>query len=108
MMRSQTVSDRESIFNRQPPNLKQHSGVINDSQSVFKIDYAPYLNRWFSRYTASRDGGTKEELILVNVYDPQSKSTYEWCRSDIQALVKEENLNVLNRLLKEDIANYLL
>lgn len=106
-MRSQSVSCGESIFNRQPPNLKQHSGVISDSQNVFKIDYAPYLNRWFSRYTASRDGGTEQELILVNVYDPLSRSTYQWCRPDLQAIVKEENLLTIDRLLKEDIFNYL-
>jgi hypothetical protein len=107
-MRSQSVSNGESIFNRQPPNLKQHSGVISDSQSVFRIDYAPYLNRWFSRRTASRDGGTEQELILVNLYDFQSKSTYEWCRPNLQAIVKEENLNTIDRLLKEDVLDYLL
>jgi|GEM_PF-3908165 len=96
------------IFNCQPPNLKRHSGVINDSQNVFKIDYAPYLNRWFSRHTVSRDGGTEQELILVNVYDPQSRSIYEWCCPDIQAIVKEENLPVIDRLLKEDVLKYLL
>lgn len=98
----------QSIFRKQPPNLKEHNGVVNDSQGIFKIDYAPYLNRWFSRYTASRDGGTEGKLILVNVYDPHSKSTYEWCRSDLHAIVDSENTSVIDRLLKEDVANYLL
>jgi hypothetical protein len=106
-MRSQSVSSGESIFNRQPPNLKQHSGFISDSQSVFKIDYAPYLNRWFSRRTASHNGGTEQELILVNVYDYLNKDTYEWCRPDLQAIVKEENLHTIDRLLKEDVLKYL-
>jgi hypothetical protein len=106
-MRSQSVSCGESIFNLKSPNLKQHSGVIDDSQSVFKIDYAPHLNRWFSRRTASRDGGTGRELILVNVYDFQNKSTYEWCRPDLQAIVEGENLPMIDQLLKEDVLNYL-
>jgi hypothetical protein len=107
-MRLQSVTSRESIFNCQPPNLKQHSGIISDSQSVCEIDYAPYLNRWFIRRTASRERGIEQKLILVNVYDPQSKSTYEWCRPDLQAIVKEENLPAIDRMLKEDVANYLL
>lgn len=97
----------QSIFRELPPNLKQHSGVINDSQEVFKIDYAPYLNRWFSRHTASRDGGTEQKLILVNVYNPQTKIICEWCRPDIQAIVEDENLSAIDRLLREDVLNYL-
>jgi hypothetical protein len=97
-----------TIFREQPPNLKEHSGVINDSQSIFKIDYAPYLDRWFSRHIASRDGSTDQKSILVNVYDPQTKNTYEWCRSDLHAIVANENLLAIGRLLKEDILNYLL
>ena len=45
-----------TIFREQPPNLKEHSGVINDSQRIFKIDYAPYLNKWFSRRVINLDG----------------------------------------------------
>ncbi|AFY93151.1 hypothetical protein [Chamaesiphon minutus] len=107
-MSSQSIPTERAIFREQPPNLKQHSGIINDSQGVFKIDYAPYLNRWFSRHTASRDGGIGQNLILVNVYNPQTKITCEWCRPDIQAIVEEENLSAIDRLLKEDILNYLL
>lgn len=107
-MSSQSSTCEKSIFREQPPNLKQHSGVVNDSQSIFKIDYAPYLNKWFSRRTASRDGGTEQELILVNVYDPQTKITYEWCRSDLQAIVSGGNLQTIDRLLKEDVLSYLL
>ena len=98
----------QSIFRKQPPNLKEHNGVVNDSQGLFKIDYAPYLSRSFSRHTASRDGGIEQNLILVNVYDPQSKSTYEWCRPDLHAIVEGENISAIDRLLKEDVANYLL
>jgi hypothetical protein len=96
-----------TIFRAQPPNLKQYSGVINDSHSIFKIDYAPYLNKWFSRHMASRDGGTDQELILVNVYDPQNMNTYEWCRPNLQAVIAGENLLIIGKLLKEDILNYL-
>jgi hypothetical protein len=103
-----SVSCGKSIFNQQPPNLKQHSGVISGSQGVCEIDYAPYLNRWFIRRTGKREGEIEQKLILVNVYDPQSKSTYEWCRPNLQAIVKEENLPAIERLLKEDILNYLL
>ena len=106
-MTSQSISCEKSIFREQPPNFKQHSGVVNDSQSILKIDYAPYLNKWFSCHTASRDGGTDQELILVNVYDPQTKITYEWCRPDLQAIVTDKNFQTIDRLLKEDVLNYL-
>jgi hypothetical protein len=107
-MGSQIISCEESIFREQPPNLKQHSGVVDDSQSIFKIDYAPYLDKWFSRHMTSRDGGTDQELILVNVYNPQTRITYEWCRPDLQAIIAGENLMKIEQLLKEDILNYLL
>jgi hypothetical protein len=106
-MSSQSVSGEESIFREQPPNLKQHSGVVNDSQRIFQIDYAPYLNRWFSRRTATPNSGTDQKLILVNVYDPQNMITYEWCRPNLQAIVAGENLLMIGKLLKEDILNYL-
>jgi hypothetical protein len=106
-MPSQSISCEESIFNLKSPNLKHHSGVIDDSQSVFRIDYAPHLNRWFSRRTASRAGGTERELILVNIYDFHDKITYEWCRPDLQAIIEGENLPTIDRLLKEDVLNYL-
>jgi hypothetical protein len=107
-MSSQIISCEESIFREQSPNLKQHSGVINDSQSIFKIDYAPYLDKWFSRRITNCEGGTDQELILVNVYDPQTRITYEWCRPDLQAIIAGENLMKIEQLLKEDILNYLL
>ena len=98
----------QSIFRKQPPNLKEHNGVVNDSQGLFKIDYAPYLSRWFSRHTASRNGRTEQNLILVNIYDPQSKKTFEWCRPDLRVIVEGEDISAISRLLKEDVANYLL
>jgi hypothetical protein len=97
-----------TIFREQPPNLKEHSGVINDSQGIFKIHYAPYLNKWFSRRTTNCEGGTDQELILVNVYDPQNMNTYEWCRPNLRSIVAGENLLMIGKLLKEDILNYLL
>ena len=97
-----------TIFREQPPNLKEHNGVISDSHRIFKIDYAPYLNRWFSRRVTSSDGDTGRELILVNVYDAQTKNTYEWCRPDLQAIVEGENLLTIDKLLKEDVLSYLL
>jgi hypothetical protein len=97
-----------TIFREQPPNLKEHSGVINDSQGIFKIHYAPYLDKWFSRRMASHEGGTDQELILVNVYDPQNMNTYEWCRPNLRSIVAGENLLMIGKLLKEDILNYLL
>jgi hypothetical protein len=66
-MNSQSISGEESIFREQPPNLRQHSGVVNDSQRIFQIDYAPYLNRWFSRRTANPNAETDQKLVLVNV-----------------------------------------
>jgi hypothetical protein len=96
-----------TIFREQPPNLKEHSGVINDSQGIFKIHHAPYLDKWFSRRMASHEGGTDQELILVNVYDPQNMITYEWCRPNLQAIVAGENLLMIGKLLKEDVLNYL-
>jgi hypothetical protein len=97
----------ESIFKVQPPNLKQHSGVVDNSQSVFKIDYAPYLNRWFSRRTVVEADSTEQELILINLYDTDSRSTYEWCRPDLQPIIEADNLRIIDRLLREDILNYL-
>jgi hypothetical protein len=97
----------ESIFKVQPPNLKQHSGVVDNSQNVFKIDYAPYLNRWFSRRTVSLDNSTEQELILINLYDIERKTTYEWCRPDLQPIIKADNLQIIDRLLREDILKYL-
>ena len=102
------MSLQSICFREQPPNLKQHTGVVTDSQGIFKIDYAPYLNRWFSRRTASRDGGTDQELILVNVYNPETKSTYEWCRPDLQAIIAGEDSQTIDKLLKEDVLSYLL
>jgi hypothetical protein len=96
-----------TIFREQPPNLRQHSGVINDSQEIFKIHYAPYLDKWFSRRMTNPNGGTGQELILVNVYDSQNMITYEWCRPNLQAIVAGENLLMIGKLLKEDILNYL-
>jgi hypothetical protein len=106
-MSSQSITCENSIFREQPPNLKQHSGVVNDSQRIFQIDYAPYLNRWFSRRTANPNAETDQKLILVNVYDSQNMITYEWCRPDLQAIIAGENLLTIGRLLKEDILNYL-
>jgi hypothetical protein len=106
-MNSQSISGEESIFREQPPNLRQHSGVVNDSQRIFQIDYAPYLNRWFSRRTANPNAETDQKLVLVNVYDPQNMITYEWCRPDLQAIIAGENLLIIRKLLKEDILNYL-
>jgi hypothetical protein len=97
----------QSIFKSQPPNLKQHSGFTNDSQTIFKIDYAPYLNRWFSRRILSLDSSIDKELILINLYDIETTSTYEWCRPNLQPIVESENLRIIDRLLKEDILNYL-
>ena len=97
-----------TIFREQPPNLRQHSGVISDSQGIFKIHYAPYLDKWFSRHTANCDSGTDQELILVNVYDPQDTITYEWCRPNLRSIIAGENLLMIGKLLKEDILNYLL
>jgi hypothetical protein len=97
-----------TIFREQPPNLKQHTGVINDAQGIFKIHYAPYIDKWFSRRMTNLDGGTGQELILVNVYDPQNMNTYEWCRPNLQAIVACENLMMIGKLLKEDILSYLL
>jgi hypothetical protein len=97
-----------TIFREQPPNLKEHSGVTNDSQGIFKIHYAPYLNKWFSRRTNHCEGDTDKELILVNVYDPQNMNTYEWCRPDLRSIVAGENLMMIGKLLKEDILNYLV
>ena len=54
------------------------------------------------------DGGTGQELILVNVYDPQNMITYEWCRPNLRAIIAGENLLMIGKLLKEDILNYLL
>ena len=96
------------MFREQPPNLKEHSGVINCSQGIFKIHYAPYLDKWFSRRMTNLDGGTGQELILVNVYDPQNMNIYEWCRPNLQAIIAGENLLMIGKLLKEDILNYLL
>ncbi len=96
-----------SIFKSQPPNLKQHSGVTNDSQTVFKIDYAPYLNRWFSRRILSLDSSIDKELILINLYDIETRSTYEWCRLNLQTIIESENLPMIDRLLQEDILKYL-
>jgi hypothetical protein len=97
-----------TIFREQPPNLRQHSRVINDSQGIFKIHYAPYLDKWFSRRISNCESNTDQELILVNVYDPENMITYEWCRPNLQAIVAGENLLVIGKLLKEDILNYLL
>jgi hypothetical protein len=97
----------QSIFKSQPPNLKQHSGVTNTSQNIFKIDYAPYLNRWFSRRTVSLDNSTEQELILINLYDIESKTTYKWCRPDLQPIIEADNLRIIDRLLQEDILRYL-
>jgi hypothetical protein len=97
-----------TIFREKPPNLKEHSGVISDSHKIFKIDYALYLNRWFSRLVTNCEGNTDRELILVNVYDSQTKNTYEWCRPDLQAIVAGENLLTIDKLLKEDVLSYLL
>jgi hypothetical protein len=96
-----------TIFREQPPNLKEHSGVINDSQGIFKIHYAPYLDKWFSRRITNCEGGTDQELILVNVYDPQNMNTYEWCRPNLQTIIAGEDLLIIGKLLKEDILNYL-
>jgi hypothetical protein len=105
-MSLQSIPCKESIFKEQPPNLRQHNGVISDSQGVCEIDYAPYLDKWFIRRTPSRKEGIEPKLILVNVYAPQSKSTYEWCRPDLETIVREENLSMLDRLLREDVLNY--
>jgi hypothetical protein len=107
-MSSQIIPCEESMFREQPPNLKQHSGVVDGSQSIFKIDYAPYLGKWFSRHITSRNGGTDQELILVNVYNLQTRITYEWCRPDLQAIIADKKLMKIEQLLKEDILNYLL
>jgi hypothetical protein len=95
-----------SIFRVQPPNLKEFSGAINGDWGVFKIDYAPHQNRWFSRRTASHDGG--RTLVILNVHDPQNMTSYEWYRSDLQAIVESEDTSAIERLLKEDVLNYLL
>ena len=97
-----------TIFREQPPNLKQHSGVIYDSQGIFKIHYAPYLDKWFSRRVTNCEGATEQELVLVNVYDPQNMTTYEWCRPNLAEIIAGENLLMIRKLLKEDILNYLL
>ena len=97
-----------TIFREQPPNLKQHSGVINDAQRIFKIHYAPYLDKWFSRCISNCESNTDQELILVNVYDPQNVNTYEWCRPNLRAIIAGENLLMIGKLLKEYILNYLL
>jgi hypothetical protein len=64
-------------------------------------------DRWFSRRMASHEGGTDQELILVNVYDPQNMITYEWCSPNLRSIVAGENLLIIGKLLKEDILNYL-
>jgi hypothetical protein len=98
----------QSIFKVEPPNLKQHNGTVDNLRNIFKIDYAPYLNKWFSRRITNLDGSTEQELILINVYDSQTKNTYEWCRSDLQPFIEADNLRIIDRLLKEDILKYLI
>jgi hypothetical protein len=84
----------ESIFKVQPPNLKQHSGIIDNSQNIFKIDYAPYLNRWFSRRTVSLNNSTEQELILINLYIVSANHTYHMNLRKHQnhSMSKERNL----------------
>jgi hypothetical protein len=96
-----------SIFKINPPNLKQHNGIVDNSHNIFKIDYAPYLNRWFSRHIISLDSSTDKELVLINLYDIESRSTYEWCRPNLQPIVKADNLRIIDRLLQQDILQYL-
>lgn len=96
-----------SIFKSQPPNLKEHTQVVSNSHNLFKIDYAPYLDRWFSRRIINFDNSTEKELILINLYDIESKTTYEWCRPDLQQIIEADNLRIIDRLLREDILNYL-
>jgi hypothetical protein len=97
----------QSIFKSQPPNLKEHNGIVDRSQNMFRIDYAPYLNRWFSRRTISLDRSIDKELVLINLYDIESKTTYEWCHPDLQPIIEADNLRIIDQLLREDILNYL-
>jgi hypothetical protein len=97
----------QSIFKSQPPNLKEHTQIVSNCHNIFKIDYAPYLNRWFSRRIISLDSSTDKELVLINLYDIESKTTYEWCRPDLQLIIEVDNLRIIDRLLREDILKYL-
>jgi hypothetical protein len=97
----------QSFFKINPPNLKQHNGIVDNLHNIFKIDYAPYLNRWFSRRILSLDSSIDKELVLINLYDIESKTTYEWCRPDLQPIIEADNLRIIDQLLREDILNYL-
>jgi hypothetical protein len=94
------------IFRIHPPNLKQHNGIV-DNLNVFRIDYAPYLQKWFSRHIINLESSTAKELILINLYGIESKTTYEWCRPDLQSFIEADNLRIIDQLLREDILNYL-
>ena len=94
------------IFHRQPPNIRSHPDLL-EFRNTFKIDYYPSLNRWQSHQIFNRDGEVCRQLILVCIHGCEGRSTFEWCRPDVDVVVNEGYKTVIDRFLKEDILKYL-
>jgi hypothetical protein len=102
------IQANPSIFNRQPPNLKEHPSIVDDdSRSLFRINYTPRSQRWHSWRLTNRDGEIYNEIILIRIDTCQGEYYFKWEDPNLATIISEGNMTAIDGLLKEDIFNYL-
>jgi hypothetical protein len=84
-------------------------------QRIYKIDYDITIKHWeMYPLTASGIGGASitenraiKPVIIITISGGCETSSYRWYRPNIDAIIAEENFDLLNRFLSQDVLRHL-
>jgi hypothetical protein len=91
------------------------SPVMNDIEwdtfllfeRVYRIDYDLNIKHWTAYpFTESLDRQVKP-VVIVTIYRGYGINSYQWLRPHIDAIVEEQNFNLLQHFFKQDVLSYI-
>jgi hypothetical protein len=72
-------------------------------ERIYKIDYDIALRQWTAYpFSESVDRAIKP-VVIVTIYGGWENPSYRWLRPNIDAIVEENNFDLMNRFFKQDI-----